>query len=84
MGFEVEGLTNLIFIGSFWFRVSKVETTSIFNVMGGKCPTIFKEFANHEVIRISKISQSLRTNIECDHNIRNKYRQKVKSSPRQS
>jgi len=54
MGFEVEGPTNLIFIGSFWFRVSKVEATSIFNIMGGKCPTIFKEFANHEAIRFPK------------------------------
>jgi len=59
MGFEVEGPTNLVFIGSFWFRVFGVEVTSIFNVVGGKGPTIFKDFANHEAIRISKISQSL-------------------------
>jgi hypothetical protein len=59
MGFEVEGPTNLVFIGSFWFRVFGVEVTSNFNVVGRKGPTIFKDFANREAIRISKISQRL-------------------------
>jgi hypothetical protein len=59
MEFEVEEPTNLIFIGSFWFRVFGIEATSIFNVGGGKGPTIFKAFTNHETIRISKISQNL-------------------------
>jgi hypothetical protein len=84
VGFEVEGPTNLVFIGSFWFRVFWVEATSNFNVVGRKSLTIFKDFANHEAIRISKNSQSLQTNTQCDHNVRNKYCQKVKSLARQS
>jgi hypothetical protein len=84
MGFEVERPKKLVSIGSFWFKVFGVEATSIFNVVGRKGPTIFIDFANHEAIKISKISQSLQSNTQYDHNVRNKYCKKVKSSARQS